>query len=111
MYAMGVVLPPGLLAIVLSAIARARLAPSASTAWTWSGCGSNFEAFSPEGFQGFVQILGEDLLAIHAANACPAAFNVDHLDICLGCENLVHGENIANIRVAGIGTLDAMLGR
>ncbi len=94
--------------IVFSAMARARRAPSASTAWTWSGLEAISRRLARKGSEGLVEILGEELLAIHATDACPAALDVDHFHVFPGGENLVHREDIAHIRVAGIGAIDAL---
>ena len=49
------------------------------------------------------------LLAVHAADARPAAFNIDLLHLLFGSEDLVHRKDVAHIRVAGVAA--ALAGR
>src|SRR5271157_2307800 len=66
-----------------------------------------FGPFFPERFQGFVQVPRKDLLAVHTADAGPPAFEVDALHLWSRGEGLMHGEHIADVRVARVSPLDA----
>ena len=98
--------------IVCWAIARARVwrrrseRPSPSRAWRRVSARSGAERL-----QVLVEILGVQRLALHAADSRAAAFHVDHVDISLRREDLVHRVHVADIRIARVGALARAPGR
>ena len=72
------------------------------------GVGIQFDTFLAERCQVIVQISRKAFLAFHTTDTCPAAFHVDHFHFPGGREDLVHGEDIAYIRIAGVISANAL---
>src|SRR5687768_2194238 len=56
--------------------------------------GCKLSALGSERFKMLVQVFCKKYLTVHAANARPAAFDVDHINLFRGREKLVHREYI-----------------
>jgi len=55
-----------------------------------------------------IQIAGKELLALHTANPCPPAFHIYLGNLLGGGKDLVHGKDVADIRVARVGTAHSL---